>query len=156
MSSVPKVLFIHGVKKSDLCSSAKKKLTTFEEIRNKVVYVNVPSRVIHKEQIPRIVSSKCWHCDIDFTGVEIFFPKVIEENKFLAEGTFNSFKCLLSYVQLHYSRSQDEIESLNKVSFLWNLLREHLPMSTLEPAPLKYTMEKYGGTLREEDYAALL
>ena len=156
MSIIPKVLFLHGVRKLDLCSKAQKKLTTFEEVRNKVVYANTPSRVIYRSDLARVISSRCWHCDIKFTGIEIFFPKVIEENKFLAEGTFNSFKCLLSYVQLNYQKSQDEIESINKVDYLWNILKSHFPESSLEPAPSKYIMDKYGGGLKEEDYKVLL
>jgi hypothetical protein len=155
MNTSPNVLFINGVKKSDLRS--KKINVKCEEVHNKVVYSNIPSRVILKKDLGREVKARCWQCDIEFTGVEIFFPKVIEENKFLAEGTFNSFKCLLSYILLHYSSSSDEVESVNKANYLRRELEKvNKKKYTFEPAISKYIMEKYGGELPEHEYNLLL
>ncbi len=158
MSLVPKVLFINGVKKAELLSRQQKKQVFFEEIHNKITYANIPSRIISKADVGRTVSARCWYCDLDFTGIEIFFPKVIEETQFLAEGNFNSFKCLLSYINVYYSSSVDEIESINKAMYLYNLFKRQVPNfdSSFEPALSKYIMAKYGGTLQEDDYRALI
>lgn len=158
VSTVPKVLFISGVKKSDLLNRHKQDTTVFEDLKNNVIYANVPSRLIKYSDLGRTIKARCWNCDYEYTGVEIFFPKVIDHDKFLAEGCFNSFKCLMSYVKLYYSNSLDEIESVNKVNFLRKILIQKIPElnASLEPALSKYVMTKYGGTMSEEDYLKLL
>jgi hypothetical protein len=157
MNTSPKVLFINGVKKNDLIRSRHVHVKP-EEVRNKIVYANIPSRVILRKDLGKEVTCRCWQCDIEFTGAEIFFPKVIEENKFLAEGTFNSFKCLLSYILLHYGSSSDEVESINKANYLRRELEKLNPQKkyTFEPAISKYIMEKYGGELPENEYISLV
>lgn len=158
MTTVPKVLFISGVKKSDLLNRRQKPQTYFEEIHNKITYANIPSRIIDKKNIGREITSRCWYCDIEFTGLEIFYPKVIESHQFLAEGNFNSFKCLLSYIRLYYNSSTDEIEAINKVVYLFEYFKKHVPgfIGSFEPALSKYIMARYGGTLQENDYIKLL
>ncbi len=158
VSATPKVLFITGVRKSDLLNRQKKDTTVFEDLKNNVTYANIPSRLIKYNELGRTITARCWSCDHEYTGVEIFFPKVIDNDKFLAEGCFNSFKCLMSYVKLYYSNSLDEIESINKVNFLKRLLVERVPglVASLEPALPKYVMSKYGGSMADEDYLALL
>lgn len=116
-------------------------------------YNNIPCRIIKKEDLGRTVKARCWFCDIDFTGVEVFYPKVIcTDGSFSAEGQFNSFKCLISYCNLYYNRQTDWSEAYNKCLYLYRLLHPGADVVTIPPAPSKYFRSIYGGTYTDEEY----
>lgn len=154
---LPKVLFINNIRKANLLANTEVHVAP-SEIKTKITYANVPSRVVQVSDIGLTAKYRCWYCDLEYEGVAIFNPKVIEAGRITAEGNFNSIKCLLSYISAHYHDSPDEIEARNKAHFLYKLMLEKkmIPRHSFEPAPSKYLMRQYGGPLSEQDYLQAL
>lgn len=147
------VLTIHGFKKSWL-EDKKEKSEEIQEQASKRWYSNVPCRIVHTADLGRVVKGRCWFCDLDFEGPEIFFPKVIGTNgTFSAEGQFNSFKCLVSYSRLYYYKQIDASEAYNKCIYLYRLMHpDKKNVTTIPPAPSKYFRTAYGGLYTDEEY----
>lgn len=98
---------------------------------------------------------KCYYCDRNFDSMPIFVPKTIEPSKdgytMSTEGCFCTFNCAARYIDLHYSKIHDNLNKKNMLKLLYRVMRGKY-IAEIPPAPSKYDMICYGGSLTNTDY----
>ena len=126
----------------------------------------LPEKIMPASKIPMLytgahtwvscTNSNCWYCGMLFDTTPIFVPSSIEptgqgKNIMGVEGCFCSFPCAASYINLHYQKPWDNINRQGMLKILYKELTGK-KIDNIPPAPNKYKLVAYGGTMTPDEY----
>lgn len=90
----------------------------------------------------------CWWCTYNFDNVPCFIPEKIQNNKYSVFGCFCSYNCAASY-----NLDMDDSQTWNRYSLLKKIYNQIFKNnSEIKLAPPREVFEKFGGTVKYEDY----
>jgi hypothetical protein len=125
-------------------------------------YTKLPSIFFDLNTWPKKTDILCWNCDRTFFDIPIFIPKTMEPNpihggKYIIStyGCFCSFNCALTHILLYFPKHHDQI---NKIGMLKLLFKEFygIPPIDLIPAPQRFKMIQYNGTITLHEYVLII
>lgn len=157
---VPKILFIKSVFLKDCIQiddifeqRILDQLGTSEYVQ---VYEKIPSTFTNMKSWLKKVNIKCWYCDLDFTSVPVFIPKIIDVKSadvynISTCGCFCSFSCAGAYNNTYNTKICDNINVTEMLLFLYKVFNNKVIKEIL-PSPSKYIMEHYGGNTPITEY----
>jgi hypothetical protein len=150
---VPQILFIKGVFLKDC--------TPIDDIfeRQLLDKLDVDTGVVKCDKIPpyfnklslwiKSINIKCWYCDLTFSSVPVFIPKIVERlgndtYNISTYGCFCSFPCAQEHINIHNTKICDHTKFSDMLKFLYWVFNNKR-IREIPPAPSKYAMENYGG-----------
>jgi hypothetical protein len=163
---VPKILFIKGVFIKDCIQIDDLFEQQIIEQLNQdeddiIIYNKIPSTFTCMNTWPTKTNIKCWTCDLNFDGVPVFIPKLIEPSptdsgySMGVLGCFCGFTCAMTHNNLFNGKLCQNIKSRDMLMFLYNIFLNHHVKEIYE-SPSKYMMKQYGGDVDPISYKKLI
>jgi hypothetical protein len=163
---VPKILFIKGVFIKDcMLIDDLFEQQIIEQLNQDeddiIVYNKIPSTFISINDWPEKTNIKCWTCDLNFDGIPVFIPKLIEpaptESGYSMGvlGCFCGFNCCMSYNNTHNKKLCQNIRTREMLLFLHKIFLNYRVKEIYE-SPSKYMMKQYGGDTDPIEYKKLI
>ena len=126
-----------------------------------VVYDKIPSIFTGIKSWLTQTNVKCWYCDLNFSGVPVFIPKLIEPSNTPSGyiigtyGCFCSFSCALHFIIINIKTICDKLQSTEMLLFLYKIFHGY-NIKEIFPSPSKYDMVQYGGDIEPIAYKKLI
>jgi hypothetical protein len=166
----PELIFDHAAASFLGESDVKEMETCIENISfDDTTWDELPAIFRSPQRWPKRSNLHCWNCDQSFTTVPRFIPTYIREIPLASfgletccvsieigvHGVFCSFSCATSHVNSAF-RTRDEIERAeHKLRFLYWICTGKYAIRFV-PAPIKTSMQQYGGHLSTTQYRDLI
>lgn len=160
------ILFLKGVH-VDECKSIEDIFTDglISNIKNEQpipiqqIFDRLPSKFFNLDSWPKQTNLVCWWCSNSFNNQPVFipqyFPPNIEKNGIPVYGNFCSFNCATSFVSIDPLFKNREWEGHEMLRILYRIFNQKI-IKTIIPAPYPIMMMRYGGTMTESEYKALI
>lgn len=161
---VPKILFVKGVFLKDcmpIDDIFEQKLMDQLDLEDDIIlHKPLPSIFNNTATWPQTTNLRCWNCDLVFSGIPVFIPKGIDSlsdgnYNIITSGCFCSFNCAIAFNNLHNIKICDNVNVREMLQFLYKVFNEKSVKEIL-PAPSKYIMKQYGGTVDAAGYQVKL
>ena len=121
------------------------------------LFDNIPSNFSNLNTWIKKTNIKCWYCDLNFDNPPVFIPRLIEPANtetgynIGTYGCFCSFCCAMAYNNIHNNKICDNIRIKEMLIFLYKIFNGK-SVKEIFPAPSKYQMKQYGGSMDQMVY----
>lgn len=155
------ILFLPGIKRDDYVTpeqQLQKQALDYIDIMPpmQVTYDTIPRVFKGVKDWPKHTNLRCWWCTLQFQNSPLFLPeRCYNVGEILCMdviGVFNSFPCIIAYMNMLYKSDQPRrIQATDSIKRLYRIFTGKI-LSRMEQAPDKSKMNMYGGLLSQDEY----